>query len=341
MKTFSEIIKENKSNLPNERKWWANYAFHYTDISNALGIIQRETLFSRAIALQNNCMKNDNASYQVIDMTSKEVQSFVRFYFRPLTPTQYFNEGFKHPSLRYNNDVNANVPVPIFFIFNLEKLLQNSQTKFSKSSQAGYGDELLSGEEAFSTLPFKQIYDNSATSDEERKYRHAEILFPNSYPIQDSLEAILCRNEFEQSMLLSLLLKKDKRLFYKYRPYIKVCKSNLFENNGLFLKDIYFEQNLVSFFFADSYEKWKYTNKMMLLHNITELDKIKMTFIFEWKNSKEILLRQPIECYLDYNSDNAMSFLLSHVEKATILTVSAKCYGCFIGYKEFILSEIF
>ena len=68
-------------------------------------------------------MRNDNASRQVIDMTNSGVVSKVRFYFRPLTPTQHYNEGYKHPALRYDQDENANVPVPIFLLFDLEKLL--------------------------------------------------------------------------------------------------------------------------------------------------------------------------------------------------------------------------
>lgn len=103
-------------------------------------------------------MLNDNASRQVIDMTNISVLSNVRFYFRPLTPTQYFNEGYKHPALRYDNDSKANVPVPIFFLFDLAKLLSFKGVKFSERRQAGRGADLCEGVEEFSKFDFKKIY---------------------------------------------------------------------------------------------------------------------------------------------------------------------------------------
>ena len=118
-------------------------------------------LFSRAKAEAMGVMRNDNASRQVIDMTKTEAISCVRFYFRPLTPTQYYNEGFKHPQLRYCDDQNANTPVPIFFLFDLEKLLSKPGVKFSDQKQAGNGSTLKSGVDSFATLNFDNVYSNN------------------------------------------------------------------------------------------------------------------------------------------------------------------------------------
>ena len=84
-------------------------------------------------------MENDNASKQVIDITEVRTTSYARFYFRPLTPTQYYNEGYKHMQLRYSGDQNANIPVPVFMAFDLESLLKKERMLFSPLSQAGYG----------------------------------------------------------------------------------------------------------------------------------------------------------------------------------------------------------
>jgi len=83
--SFSEIIKKDYESFP--VKWWTKFAFHYTDISNALSVLQAGKLYSRLYAQEEHLMKNDNASYQVIDITASNAQSYVRFYFRPLTPT--------------------------------------------------------------------------------------------------------------------------------------------------------------------------------------------------------------------------------------------------------------
>ena len=153
---YNDIIKNNfdKAGV----RWWPKYAYHFTDISNAVNILSLGRLYSRLNARENDLMKNDNASRQVIDMTSPEISSYVRFYFRPLTPTQYYNEGFKHSKLRYDNDENANVPVPIFLVFDLNKLLCDPCTRFSGIGQAGYGAELFNSVQQFRKLDFEKIY---------------------------------------------------------------------------------------------------------------------------------------------------------------------------------------
>lgn len=72
--------------------WWPRYAYHFTDITNAVNILTTCRLYSRININGMHLMKNENASRQVIDMTSPEAATYVRFYFCPLTPTQYHNE---------------------------------------------------------------------------------------------------------------------------------------------------------------------------------------------------------------------------------------------------------
>lgn len=336
--TFADVIKKNFDLSP--VNWWTKFAFHYTDISNAISIIQQETLYSRLYAEEAHLMKNDNASYQVIDMTAAYAQSFVRFYFRPLTPTQYHNEGYKHPALRYDSDLNTNVPIPIFFAFNLEKMLKDPKVRFSETSQAGHGSELLSGEKSFENLPFDKIYSVGYTEDNLKKYRHAELLYPTSYRITDSLEVILCRNEFEQSMLLSMLKKANEKLFYKYKPLIKVCKDNMFEKNGLFIQDIRLDNRKISFSFANTFKKQRYTQKAMQQNGIDSLDPIKTVFVLEWRNSKQILGKASIEYALDYQKTDGIVFTLPPIERATAFSISVYCLGDIIGYKEFVLTDI-
>ena len=117
--TYRDIIHQNRFHHSSVN-WWPLYAYHFTDIQNAVSILKEEYLYSRYDAKRLNIMRNDNASRQVIDMTYSGATADVRFYFRPLTPTQYNNEGFKHPDMRYCGDINPNVPVPVFFAFDLE-----------------------------------------------------------------------------------------------------------------------------------------------------------------------------------------------------------------------------
>ena len=55
--TYEEIIAQNYLN-----KWWAEFAFHYTDMSNAVNILRDGCLYSRIDAEMYGNMSNDNAS---------------------------------------------------------------------------------------------------------------------------------------------------------------------------------------------------------------------------------------------------------------------------------------
>lgn len=338
--TFSDIIQKNYEMASMPVKWWTKYAFHYTDILNAISILQTGTLYSRFYAQKAHLMKNDNASFQVIDTTSAETQSYVRFYFRPLTPTQYYNEGYKHPDLRYDKDKNANVPVPIFFAFNLEKFLENPNVEFSALSQAGYGSSKLKGVSKFSELPFKDIYSFGYVDDNVRKYRHAELLYPDSYNIDDSLEVILCRNEFEQTMLLSLLQKNNKKIFDNYKNIVRVCRNNMFEKNGLFINDINFLNNHIVIRFSDTYEKTRYDNIQMQKYGFVELKTLKLNFLLEWNNSFRLLKILNFEIDFDYLKQPNILIEIPYVDKSKELHITIKCNDELIGYKKFILSEM-
>ena len=219
--SFAETIRDNcKHHSP--VPWWPRFAYHYTDVTNAVGILEKGILYSRAKAESMNLMHNDNASRQVIDMTQTEARSCARFYFRPLTPTQYYNEGFKHSQLRYDQDENANTPVPVFFLFDLETLLSLPGVQFSEQKQSGYGSPLQYGEDAFSALNFDYIYSKGPENFTAAKsYRHAEILHQNSLNIDLCLKQVLCRNDIERTTLLNLLKKESPRSFHKYKDIIK------------------------------------------------------------------------------------------------------------------------
>ena len=105
MTNYKDIISNNAEQYCGNYKWWAYNAFHYTNLDNAVNILKSGFLYSRSQSSKNNLMQNDNASRKVIDITDPVIVNYARFYFRPLTPTQYYNEGYKHPQLRYSDDL--------------------------------------------------------------------------------------------------------------------------------------------------------------------------------------------------------------------------------------------
>ena len=329
--TYSEIIKQNGACISNP--WWAECAFHYTDITNAVNIIKTGCLFSRLKAIDYNLMNNDNASQQVIDMTYSDAASYVRFYYRPLTPTQYHNEGYKHPNLRYCHDANANVPVPVFFIFDLEKILNMAETRFSEKSLAGGGEDLQSGPEAFSGLNFNQIYKNGYMEDpdEEKKYRHAEIVYPMRFEITPALKAIACRNDIERKTLWNLLRKEGNKLFSQYHKYICVY-DECFEKNGLYISECEYLGTTATIVFSNTSKKQTYINKY-------RVDGANLGMIghvnFQWIRKSDILGMQSCDFKIDYEKSCMMTFTgLKRIENATSLHMQVyfenmlACYMC-------------
>ena len=250
---YTDVINQNIANHGN----WARYAYHYTDIVNAIRILSCGKLYSRKNAIRRGLMKNDNAGQNVLDHTVDVVKDYVRFYFRPLTPTQFYNEGYKFPDLRFGQ--NANVPLPVFFVFNLEKMLQNPNIRFSATSLAGYSPgSLKRGVDNFSALPFDNIYSYGFQENREMvKYRHAELVCPNEFEVDTCLEKIIFRNEMDletfksYSALMNDMIGYDKKYFKLMQVEDKSLE--VFERNGLFVESVETSRRYKKTYYAGEY----------------------------------------------------------------------------------------
>ena len=300
MTAYSDIIQQNKQ-LHSPVAWWPNYAFHYTDVQNAVSILDSGFLYSRLDASALRLMQNENASSQVISMTNADTESKVRFYFRPMTPTQYYNEGFKHRMLRYDGDENANIPLPVFFLFDLAEILSIPGVEFSEKSMAGRGAERFSGPDAFSKMNFDAIYSNDFENYAEKlPYRHAEILHPKRLEISSPLRHILCRNQFERMTLLNLLKEKNYKSFLTYKNIVKVPDRDVFYNNGLFIDECLYNNRVLSISFSNTYPQKKYTDRMKEKNQINQLPYVAVIIILIWQNSRGVITQNQIKTYVDY-----------------------------------------
>lgn len=298
---YKDIIKENCTSR-SDVHWWPQFAFHYTDVKNAVSILSSGRLYSRTNAEKLGIMKNENASRQVIDMTKTAVAAYVRFYFRPLTPTQYHNEGFKHPDLRYDDDNNANMPVPVFFAFDLEKLLETPGVQFSERAQSGYGSQLHNTVDAFASLDFRKIYSNQYEENwqEVIKYRHAEILIPSQFEIDTCINSILCRNNVELLTLRNLLRQENPKQFYRYKDRIRICRSDMFEQNGLYICDCHLYGNTISISFSDTHAKVKHARSVMTKKGLSTLRPIRGSLHLRWFSTRGLCYQTTIEKSIDY-----------------------------------------
>lgn len=240
IKTYGDVIKENLSKYP-----WSEYAYHFTDVTNAVNILAEGRLYSRKKALSKGLMVNDNASEKVI-VYNNFVTDYVRFYFRPKTPTQFYNEGYKHPAFRFERNKNANMSIPIFFLFDLESMLESGCMKFSDKTLAGVSPAPpKEGLEEFAKLPFEQIYSKNYYDTENKVFKHAELICRDEFALEPCLKKIVCRNQIESVTLQWLLYEKNPALFVKYKDLISSDENDsldLFERNGLFVKNFSFDE---------------------------------------------------------------------------------------------------
>lgn len=322
---FKEIIKDNCENHSSV-SWWPKFAFHYTDVKNAVNILLAGRLYSRTNAEMLGIMKNDNASRQVIDMTMTEAAANVRFYFRPLTPTQYHNEGYKHPDLRYDQDEHANIPVPVFFVFDLDAVLNTPGVQFSETAQSGHGSPLCQTPEEFSRFNFDKIYSNGYDENwqDNFKFRHAEILCPNQFDIDPSLYAIVCRNDVDRLTLLNLLKNQSLSQYNRYKSKIKkLSHGNMFENNGLFITACQYHDNTLSISFSNTSGKTKHSRSMMKKNDIPSLRPIKGRLELLWLNQGVICYQAATEGQIDYLSCASLAFTnLPNIPGAETIQIS-------------------
>lgn len=304
--TYQEIIALQRSKLHPSIAWWPVCFYHFTNINNAIGLIDQEWIYGRVTAQEKNLMKSDNASPGVIKVTSDFVKDYGRLYFRPLTPTQYYNEGYKPAHVR-NEDINANCPVPIFFCLDAERTLSLDGVGFVECGLAGqHHQEILYGETAFSQLNFSKIFHNGSfpSGSDITQYRHSEIVRGGGIPIGGLVRKIFCRSLAEQQTLIYLL---GKQLPHKYDYYIKKIEYNpnlaFFYNNGIFIKTVKKTDEGVRFLFNDNrrYRAEKSNGQDVL-----------MTINIYWLEPQNatIIEKEEVSAYLDYEKSTGVDLVL-------------------------------
>ena len=126
------------------------YIYHFTHLFNAIEVIKSRKILSRDRAEEQGLLKFDSAGSVV--MRSNLAHPYARFYFRPCTPTQYYNEalgadsqlgemGYGRPiydeftgekyfprvwKSKYPKALGLGLPkcpIPVFFRFDLEEVL--------------------------------------------------------------------------------------------------------------------------------------------------------------------------------------------------------------------------
>ena len=166
--------------LDQARQWWPVYLFHCTDILNVVSILRDGEIASRSRITGAGQLALDIASPQVIASTDPQWRNCVRLYFRPRTPTQFRNEGFR-PIGQWQ--WNSHCPVPVYLMFDAFSVLSRSDSRFSDGNLASPYTKVYRDVSFLEQVPFELVY-------------HAEVLVPERMEL-DCVRFIVCRSDAE------------------------------------------------------------------------------------------------------------------------------------------------
>lgn len=243
MKPWADEIRchiETWATRPGPLNWWPRYVYHFTDVHNAVSILKTGCLYSRAEAEQRKLMQVDNASPQIIKQTRSEHRKYARLYFRPLTPTQYHNEGIRPSASR---QLGAHCPIPVFLLFDALDVLTHDDTEFSNGNMASPQVMHSRKRDFFFRIPFEMVFDNrpfpytmlAEKRHENVFHRCAEVLVSNSLSLESTLKLIVCRSVAERQTLLHLL---PFDLHRQWLPRIRLGDQGLFYRRWTFVEEV-------------------------------------------------------------------------------------------------------
>lgn len=259
LQNFQQKLQEKFKG--SQQEWWSNYIYHFSDIQNVVKILNSGKLYSRNKAIELGLMANDNANDEVIQHTQNQYKDYVRFYFRPKTPTQYINEGIIPLSEIYNN---AHCPIPVFLLFDFVKILAQDEVLFSEGNIANRGAKIYNNLADLYHLEFDNIFHSAALPPENYrdhiKYcRHAEVLVKNELDVYNYLKLIVVRSQADKESLLYWLDDKAKQNLLRK---IKVDSLGLFNHRWLSLEKVERQANKIIFHFENPQKK-TYNIKMV------------------------------------------------------------------------------
>ena len=227
------------------RAWWPRFVFHFTNMDNAIRILESGKLLSRNRIEQTGGMPTDNASAEVIDQTDDRWKDYVRLYFRPRTPTQHNNEGFRPEAYRERN---SHCPVPVYFLFDAKKLLSREGVFFSKISLAVRHARIFSDAAGFRSIPFERVYHDTRFEPHERseiiQHRHAEVVVQDELDLED-LKHVWCRSEAEYQTFLNRLSPETRERWKERIGGGK--KGNLFFREWIFVDKVDLSKDSITF----------------------------------------------------------------------------------------------
>lgn len=238
LKFLLEIDRQSSS--------WKGSIYHFSHLSNAVKILKDMAIKSRNTARQIN-----NSAGSVVN-SRDTAKDYARFYFRPHTPAQFYNENLgKSPSddylktwiynrqeysswkREYSKAANMGFPkcpVPIFFKIDISEVLNKyfDNCYISNGNMQSNSAQIFNIKDGISNFDFNNVYTESSY-EEKDTYKNAsqqEFLVLNQLDLTNlkSLE-IICQNEEDKVTLINLIGED-----HPFADKVKVNSSGLYHH---------------------------------------------------------------------------------------------------------------
>jgi hypothetical protein len=215
-----------------EQQWseWKGSIYHFSHIDNAVEIIKNRKIQSR-----NKANIKGDAAGNVVHRRG-DAHNYARFYFRPQTPTQFYNEFLgKNTTDGYETHGNwiswydkarglgfPKCPIPIFFRFSIKEVLFKYEKKccVSNGNMQADSTQFNSIEKMLDKFNFDYLYSNMSYDKEHNRkymnYSQQEFLVKDELSFNDIFDfEIVCPSEEDRTLLINLLGNEHKDILSK------------------------------------------------------------------------------------------------------------------------------
>ena len=213
---------------------WKGSAYHFSNIDNAIQIIKNRKIQSR-----NKANILGDAAGNVVHRRS-DAHEYSRFYFRPHTPTQFYNEFLgKNTNDGYRNNNSdtwvswyekarglgfPKCPLPIFFRFSIQEILLKTKNKccISNGNMQTTSTSFGSIESMIDKFGFEDLFYTPGQYSTKEDYNRYRDFAQQEFLIQDELGfdelnnfEIVCPTETDKKLLISLIGNENREIFSK------------------------------------------------------------------------------------------------------------------------------
>ena len=309
--------------------------YHFTHLFNAIDIIKKRKILSRNEATG----EFSNAAGKLIDRR-KTAYDYARFYFRPQTPTQFYNEclGKDHGDDYYQQALKLGLPkcpMPVFFVFNLKEVLMkipqkcfystgNMQTNWAQVEKIIDNPNKLNTECLYYDAKdvIKYAKENAIGYDSIDFNKHITEFY-SKYKTYSQQE-FLIENEFDFSILQSFEIicynKEQAELLKSFLGDDIICEKISSSDSGQVFhkknRQIFMKESNKELLFSSNYNNNAYLSirgegiKNIEILNPKDIQKETIDEIIIYPEIKIIKTIEPIEIYFVDNTLEKREWLI-------------------------------